>query len=295
MKRLLLLSFFLFSLSLANAELKVATLHPLITDLAKQVGGNKVTVVGLMKPGADPHAFSPTPGQLASVSNAKLILASGKGMETYLPKMQDNLSAGQRILEVGRRVPSLKISGKDELFVCCPAHSVGGLDPHWWHSPSAMQRATLIVAEEFSKADPANAATYKANADAYRSKLRQLDSWAKKQFSVIPRSKRKLTTSHLAFGYLCRDYGFKALPVQGLTRERNASPSYLAEAISQIKKQKIPAVFPEQLANPKVLKAMVSETGVKLGGTLIADGSVSSWEKMFQHNVSTIVRGLSES
>ncbi|MEM1296348.1 MAG: metal ABC transporter substrate-binding protein, partial [Verrucomicrobiota bacterium] len=272
MKRLLLLTAFLFSVSFATAGLKVATLHPLISDLARQVGGSKVTVVSLMPTGADPHAFTPTPGQLASITDAQLILASGKGMETFLPKLRDNLASGQKLIEVGKKVPSIKISGKDELFVCCPAHSLGGVDPHWWHSTSAMKRATLIVADEFAKVDPSNAATYNANAASYRAKLDQLDNWAKQQLAVIPRSNRKLTTSHLAFGYFCRDYGFKALPVQGLTRERDPSPGYLASAISEIKKQKIPAVFPEQRANPKVLQAMVKETGVKLGGTLIADG-----------------------
>ncbi len=276
----------------ALADLKVATLHPLITDLAKEVGGRHVTVVSLMKPGSDPHAFAPTPGQLASVSDARLILASGKGMETYLDKMSDNLSAGQEILEVGRRVPTLRINAKDDLFVCCPAHSSGGIDPHWWHSISAMRRATSIVADEFAKADPANAAAYKANASAYETRLSQLDSWVKQQVAKIPRKDRKLSTSHLAFGYFCRDYGFKALPVQGLTRERDPSPQYLAESIKTIRKEGIPAIFPEDMANPRVLQAMVAETGVKLGGVLIADGSVSDYETMIRKNVTAIVAGL---
>lgn len=276
----------------AQAGMKVGSLHPLISDLAKQVGGSHVTVVSLMAPGADPHEFQPTPSQLASVSSAKLILASGKGMESYLPKLRDNLSPGQEIYEVGRKVPSVRISAGDELFVCCPAHTHGGIDPHWWHSVSAMKRATSELANAFAKADPSNAAAYRANAKAYEARLSQLDSWIKVQISAIPRSNRKLCTSHLAFAYFCRDYGFKALPIQGLTREQNPSPSYLAESIREIEKQGIPAVFPEHLANPKILQAMVSQTGVKLGGKLIADGSVTNYESMMRSNVRAIVSAL---
>ncbi len=276
------------------AGLKVGSLHPLITDLAKQVGGSHVTVVQLMAPGADPHQFQPTPAQLASVADAKLILASGKGLETYLPKLRDNLSAGQEIVEVGRKVPSVRISAGDELFVCCPAHTHGGIDPHWWHSVSAMKRATSVLGDEFAKADPANSAAYKANAKAYEARLSQLDSWIKVQLASVPRGNRILCTSHLAFAYFCRDYGFKALPLQGLSKEQNPSPAYLAKSIHEIEKQGIPAVFPESLANPKILQAMVSQTGVKLGGELVADGSVASYEEMMRNNVATIVASLAK-
>lgn len=283
--------------SAAHADMKVATLHPLMSDLAQNVGGGHVTVVSLLKPGGDPHNFEPTPGDLARIRDARLILASGKGLEPYLPKLEDNLAQGQTILEVGRKVPSVRVSGTDELFVCCPAHSVGGIDPHWWHSVSAMKRATRIVADAFAEADPANSSSYRANASAYEARLDQLDQWIKSQVSSIPRSQRKLTTSHLAFGYFCRDYGFKALPIQGLTRESNPSPDYLAESIKAIEKEVITAVFPEHLANPKVLQSMVDQTGVALGKELIADGtgtgSASTYEGMMRQNVSRIVEALS--
>ncbi len=278
----------------AYADLKVGTLHPLMTDLAREVGGSRVQVVGLMKPGEDPHEFQPSPSDLASISDARLILASGKGMEVYLDKIRGNLSADQEILEVGRKVPSMKISGADELFVCCPAHSVGGIDPHWWHSISAMRRAVSIVADEFSRVDPENASVYAANATAYSERLHSLDSWVKQQVASIPRKSRVLCTSHLAFGYFCRDYGFQALPIQGLTRERNPSPQYLSDSISAIRKNRIPAVFPEDIANPKVLQAMVGETGIVLGGALIADGSVEDYESMMRQNVNTIVSAFAE-
>lgn len=280
----------------ALADLKVATLHPLMTELAEKVGGGHVTVVSLLKPGGDPHKFAPSPGDVARIHDAKLILASGKGLEPYLRKLSNNLAPGQKIVEVGRSVPSCKVGPGNEMFVCCPAHAAGGIDPHWWHSVAGMKRAARVVGEEFAAADPANAAAYQANAAAHESKLAGLDSWVRSQVAGIAKQNRKLCTSHLAFSYFCRDYGFKALPIQGLSREQSPSPQYLAESIAAIKKEKIAAVFPEHLANPKVLQAMVQETGVKLGGQLIADGTGSggaaSYEGMIRQNVSRIVAGL---
>jgi zinc/manganese transport system substrate-binding protein len=280
----------------ASADLKVATLHPLMTDLANKVGGGKVTVVSLLKPGSDPHDFQPSPADLARVRDAGVILASGKGLEPYLPKLRDNLAAGQKIVEVGRTIPSIRVSAGDQLFICCPAHASGGIDPHWWHSVSGMKRATRVVAEEFAAADPANAGSYSAGAAAYTAQLDALDGWIRGQFARIPRNDRKLCTAHLAFGYLCRDYGFRALPVQGLSRESSPSPGYLAETINAIKREKVRAIFPENIANPKVLQAMVAQTGVKQGQTLIADGtgtgSAATYEGMMRQNVGRIVASL---
>jgi zinc/manganese transport system substrate-binding protein len=298
MKRFILLTFLagLLLAGTAAANLKVATLHPLMSDLAANVGGSKVTVVSLLNPGGDPHEFQPSPGDLARIRDAGVILASGKGLEPYLPKLRDNLAPGQKIVEVGRTIPSIRISSSDELFICCPAHASGGIDPHWWHSVSGMKRATRVVAEAFAEADPANAGAYSAGAAAYTAKLDGLDGWVRGQFARVPRNDRKLCTAHLAFGYLCRDYGFRALPVQGLSRESSPSPQYLAESINAIKREKVRAIFPENIANPKVLQAMVSQTGAKLGQPLIADGtgtgSAATYEGMMRQNVSRIVASL---
>jgi len=291
----ILLAIFFATPLVALAELKVATLHPLLADLAKNVGGTNVSVVPMLGEGTDPHSFDPKPADLKRASSARLILASGKGMETYLDKIRGNLQPGQEIYEVGRKVPSLKID-TGSIFICCPEHSRGALDPHWWHGISSMQRATRYLAAEFSRVDPANAAAYKANAKAYDATLDKLSTWAKKEISKIPRSDRKLATAHAAFGYFCKEFGFKAVPVQGLNREREATPKYLAETISILKREKIRAIFPEQFANNKVLESMVRDTGVSIGGSLIADGAgtgkTATYEGMIRHNVATIVKSL---
>ena len=116
---------------MAVAGLKVATLHPLMTDLARQVGGNQVEVISLLGPNDHPHSFSPSPKILAKARGAQIYLASGKNMEPYLGRLRDTVGSNATILEVGRKVPSLKVSGRDAQYVCCPKHAFGAIDPHW--------------------------------------------------------------------------------------------------------------------------------------------------------------------
>lgn len=279
----------------AWAKLKVATLHPLMTDLARNVGGDAVEVVSLLKPGGDPHEFDPSPGDLARVRDARLLLASGKGLEIFLPRLAKALPPGQEIFEVGKRLPSLRVE-VGELFVCCPAHSSGGIDPHWWHSIDNMRRAARYLADEFGRVDPANAELYRSNAAAYGKRLEALKAWAEQELRPIPREARVLATAHAAFSYFCKEFGFRALPVQGLARESEPSPAYLGETIRTLKQHRVRAVFPEQIANPKVLAAIAAETGTKLGRPLIADGTGSgesaTFEGMIRHNVTVIAEAL---
>ncbi|MBK1790888.1 metal ABC transporter substrate-binding protein [Persicirhabdus sediminis] len=275
----------------ASAKLKVAALHPLMGDLGRQVGGENVELIDLMSPSSNPHLFEPSASDLRRAADAKLYLASGKHLETYLDKLRSNLGNSATILEVGRKIPSQKIEAKNAAYACCPAHVGGAIDPHWWHDVANMQRAAKIVADEFSRLDPANKSYYQARAKAYRSELTKLNSWMKRELSTIPRSQRRLATAHASFGYFCKAYGFKAVPVLGVNAEHEPSASYTAEVITIIRKNNVRAVFPEKRLNPKILQNILRETGIKTGGTLIGDGS-SSYTKMMQHNTQVIVQAL---
>ena len=137
----------------ALAAMKVATLHPIVADLARQVGGANVEVVEILKPGGDVHHFEPATKDIAAMRGSKLILASGKGLETYLDKLRDSLGAGVKLVEVGEKVPSIP-------YVCDHDHSEehdhhhGEFDPHWWHSAENMQRAARIVAQSIPQKKP---------------------------------------------------------------------------------------------------------------------------------------------
>ncbi|MBT8038585.1 MAG: metal ABC transporter substrate-binding protein [Verrucomicrobiae bacterium] len=279
------------SSGITQAQLKVASLHPLITDVARQVAGQHAQVVQLIGPHSDPHHFQPTPKSLLRAKGAQIYLVSGKDLETYINKLRSTLGGSATLVEVGKTIPSQKISDRDSMFVCCPRHARGAIDPHWWHRVSNMQKAARVIAKEYSKVDPTHAAAYKANAAAYSKRLSSLHSWIKREVSRIPKKNRVLSTAHAAFGYFCKEYGFKALPVMGITSQQKPTATYQAEAIREIKKNRVKAVFPEQRANPKSLRIIAEEAGVKLGGTLVADGA-ASYEKMMRDNVTQIVAAL---
>lgn len=284
----------------AMAELKVASLHPLLTDLAKQIGGDKVTVLAVVAAGTDVHHFSPSTQHMKQVAGADLVLASGKGLENYLGKLRDNMRAGQVLLEVGEAIPSLELSEAAALMAAAEqghaGHVHGGVDPHWWNSVDNMQRAIRVVTAAFSKADASNAAVYEANAAAYGKKLGELKKWAKREFSNIPSGQRKLATAHLSLGYFGQEFGFKLIPVQGLNPEIPATSKDLAAAVNTIRSSKVRAVFPEQGVNPKHLAKIAAETGVVFGGELVADGNgigpLSTFTGAFEHNVREMVKAL---
>ena len=299
MKPLLLSLGFLAAALPTLAATKVASLHPILADLAQQVGGANVEVVEILKPGADVHHFEPSPKDLAEMRGTKLLLASGKGLESFLDKLRDSLGAGVKLVEVGEKIPSIPFvehehhhEGKEEEH---DDHHHGSEDPHWWHSAENMKRAARIVADELSAVDPANAAAYAAGAKAASKRFGELKSWAQKEIARIDRKDRQLVTAHAAFGYFCKEYGFEPTSVLSIGRSDDSSSKHIAETIEEIREHHIKAVFPEDQANPKVLAEIARSTGVKIGEPLIADGTAKvahTFETMLAHNVRSIVAAL---
>ncbi len=297
LRSLILPLLYLASFAALQAEpLKVATLHPLLADLAQQVGGDQVIVVEIMKAGGDIHHYEPSPKDLAAMRGARLVLASGKELESYLPKLRDSLGAGVQIFEVGEKIPSIPgVCNHDHDEDGDEEHHHHGVDPHWWHSAENMKRAARVLADAFTAAAPANEAAYTAGAKAASARFSALKSWAQKEISRIPKGDRTLVTAHAAFGYFCKEYGFEPISVLGIGRGDDAAMKHIAETIKVIRESKIKAVFPEDQANPKVLTEIVRSTGVTLGETLIADGTakeVHTFETMLRHNVNAIVKAL---
>ena len=289
--------FFTLPASGANA-LKVASFSTVLTEIAEQVGGNHVSVAGLVKPGQDPHEYQPTPDDLRQVADANLILLSGKHLEHYLDKVQQATGGKAGSLSVGDMLPNLKMKADpDELQAKAAADRNGMIDdPHWWNSVANVEKATVIVRDELIKLDPASRADYESNAKAYSAKLGELDQWAKRKVAELSRDKRKLVTSHDAFQYLAKDYGFRVYAIEGVSTETEPSDRHIAELIDEIKKEQVKAIFLENTLNPKVTVEITKETGAKIGGTLYADGlgegDGSTYDGMVRHNITTIVDAL---
>jgi zinc/manganese transport system substrate-binding protein len=289
--------FFTLPASGANV-LKVASFSTVLTEIAKQVGGNHVSVAGLVKPGQDPHEYQPTPDDLRQAADANLILLSGKHLEHYLDKVQQATGGKAQSLSVGDMLPNLKMKADPDEPQSKAAADRNGMidDPHWWNSVANVEKATVIVRDELIKLDPADRADYKSNAKAYLAKLGDLDQWAKRKVAELSRDKRKLVTSHDAFQYLAKDYGFRVYAIEGVSTETEPSDRHIAELIDEIKKEQVKAIFLENTLNPKVTVEITKETGAKIGGTLYADGlgegDGSTYDGMVRHNITTIVDAL---
>jgi len=273
-------------LSTAHADLKVASLSTITTDLARQLGGSHVAVEAIIKPGIDPHEFEPTPGDVKKVADADLVLLTGKGMEGYLSKLEEAAGGSAKFLNVGKDIPSLTMKEDGKTVE----------DPHWWHSVDNMKRATRIVAEAFEKADPPNEAGYEHNESSYLAELDELERWIRVRLAELPHDRRKLVTSHDALGYFARDYGFTIYPVKGVNTTEDPSSQHVKEIIGMIKDQGVKAIFFETIENPRAVQQIADETGAKTGGSLHSDGlgdtEGNSYVTMMKHNVSTIVEGL---
>jgi len=299
MKTLLLTTTIILAAATVRAEsgkLVLAALNPIAADLAREVGGERVELIELMDNSQDPHSFRPDPDDLRAARRATIFLAMGKGLETYLQDIEDALGEGQTIYELGRMVPSLRSSREQAMFSCCPLHAGGGaIDPHWWHSPPRVRKAVQLLGRRLGYADPDGADYYKERAESYADELQELDEWARQKLGAIPSARRILTSSHAAFNYLCSEYDIKSMPINGLSSMEEPKPSELAEIVATIRKEQLPAVFPEVSTSDKMLAAIAQETGVRIGqplyaGTLPPDDP--TYLGMIRFNVESIAAAL---
>lgn len=277
-----------FSPGHAAEKIRVSSFSTILTEIAGQVGGDRVAITAHVKPGVDPHDFEPKPGDLQTVSRAQLVLLSAKHMEGYVAKLKQTAAAG-RVVEVGAGFSSLRI--KDD-----HGHGETVEDPHWWHSISCVEKAVKIVRDELTRLSPNDKALFDENAAKYLGRLDALERWAKSEIAKLPRNKRKLVTSHDAFQYFAKDHGFTIHAIEGVSSADQPSSKKVAEIIALIKAQGVKAIFSETIENPKVLREITRETGAVIGGELHADGlgagEAATYEGMYRHNVSTIVNAL---
>ncbi|MSU52420.1 MAG: hypothetical protein EXS41_03360 [Opitutaceae bacterium] len=275
------------------AALRVVSLHTVLTEIAREIGGAQVQVTGLVRPGADPHLFEPSPADMRRLGEADLVLAGGLGLETYLPRLAAEIAPG-RLIEVGARLSDplkgLSAHRSDESPVS------DEYDPHWWQGIGQVLVAVSIVEQEMSRCRPAFATEYAGNATAYRARLTALQAWADAEVNQLPAARRQLVTTHDAFGYFAREHGFTVHPLLGLSTADDANAKHVASIIDLIRLHHIKAVFAEGSSNPRLIEAIVRETPAKLGGSLYADGlgvtEATTYEAMIRHNITAIVAAL---
>ena len=285
------IAFFAATMAVQAADkIRVSSFSTILTEIAEQVGGDRVAVTGHVKPGVDPHEYEPRPEELKIVGDAQLILLSAKHMESYVGKLKQATGTKGNLVEVGEGFASLKMKSEKD-----PDKVVE--DPHWWQSVANTEKAVKIVRDELVKISPEDKATFSENAARYLTKLDALEKWVKLELAKLPRDKRKLVTSHDAFQYFAKENGFTIHAIEGISSEDQPSSKKVGEIVAAIKSEGVKAIFPENIENPKVMTEITRETGAKIAPPLYADGlgdtpEASTYEAMYKHNVTTIVEAL---
>lgn len=278
-------------------RLKVVATFSVLGDFVQQVGGDKVDLATIVPPGGDSHTFDPKPDQVAQIAGADLIFAVGAGFEPWLDDLYSASGSTAKRVAVTDGMNLIAADHEPGVTDAKP----GTYDPHVWHDVNNAIMIVQTIERELSAKDPANAATYRANAKAYLAQLDQLNAWIKQEVAKIPPEQRKLVTSHDTFAYFARAYGFQIIGTAfGSLSTEQGEPSArdVAKLIEEIKAAHVPAIFAENVSNPKLMQRIADEAGVKLGPDLYTDAlgapgsSGDTYLKMMRYNVTTIVTAL---
>lgn len=280
----------------AQEKLKVVASFSILADLARNVGGDRVAVSSLVGPGGDAHVYTPTPTDARNVAAAKLVVVNGLGFEGWLARLIKSANSKATVVVATKGITPRKNTAPE--FDHKHAHSHDEADPHAWQSIANAKVYVTNIRDALIAADAAGAATYRANADRYLGKLDELEREVRQAVATIPDDRRKLISTHDAFGYLADTYGIAFIAPQGVSTESEATARDVARIVTQIKAQKIPAVFLENVSDPRLMRRIAQESGAKLGGTLFSDsltdekGDAPTYIDMIRHNIRTLANAL---
>lgn len=275
----------------AQEKLPVVASFSILGDFVREIGGERVVVTTLVGPDGDAHVYSPTPADAKTVAGAKLVVVNGLKFEGWLTRLVKSSGTKATVATATTGITPLKMADDH-------GHGHGGEDPHAWQSVANAKLYVGNVRDALVAADPAGKATYEANATAYLAKLDALEAEIKAAVARIPADRRKAITSHDAFGYFVKAYGIAFIAPQGVSTEAEASAKDVARIIRQIKAEKVPAVFLENITNPRLAEQIARESGAKIGGRLYsdalsaADGPAGTYIAMMKHNISQIEKAL---
>lgn len=280
--------------SFAQEKLPVVASFSVLADFVKQVGGDRVSVTSLVGPNGDAHVYSPTPTDAKALAAAKLVVINGLHLEGWLPRLIKSSGTKAPLVTATKGIKPIEAAEEQGGH----GHDHGHDDPHAWQSIANARVYVADIRDALSEADPAGKAIYDANATAYLARLDVVEGEVKAAVARIPADRRKAITTHDAFGYFMKAYGVEFIAPQGVSTESEASAKDVARIIRQIKAQKVPAVFLENVTNPRLIEQIAKEGGAKIGGTLYSDalseasGPAGTYIDMMKHNISEIEKAL---
>jgi manganese/iron transport system substrate-binding protein len=280
-----------FSAAAAAAEkFKAVTTFTVIADMARNVAGDAAVVESITRPGAEIHNYAPTPGDIRRAQGAQLILWNGLNLELWFERFFQNL----------KDVPGAVVSDGIEPMGIAEGPYTGKPNPHAWMSPKNALIYVDNIRDAFAKHDPANAAVYAANAEAYKKQIEESVAPIRAKLETIPEDKRWLVSSEGAFSYLARDFGMKELYLWPINADQQGTPQQVRRVIDAVEVNDIPAVFSESTVSDNPARQVARETGVHYGGVLYvdslseADGPVPTYIDLLRVTSDTIEKGLSE-
>ena len=268
----------------AQDRLHVVTSFSILGDLARNVGGDRVSITTLVGPDSDVHVYTPAPADAKKVADAKLLLINGLGLEGWLPRLLQSSGSKAPIILATKGIAPLKL-GSDA-------------DPHAWQSVANARIYVANIRDALVAAAPADAEVFRANTDAYLAKFDALDREVREAVAKIPQNRRKVISTHDAFGYFAAAYGIEFIAPEGVSTESEPSARDIAGIITQIKTSKIPAVFLENISDPRLIQRIAAETGAKIGGTLYSDsltgenGDAPTYIELVRHNIKALTSAL---
>ncbi len=291
----------------AQEKPKVVASFSILGDLVQKVGGDRIEVVTLVGPDGDAHVFQPSPNDAKSVAEAKLVVVNGLGFEGWIDRLVKasgysgpvaTASAGVAPREMEEEEEHGHAHGHAKPDADAHEHQHGDIDPHAWQSVANAKIYVRNIRDALIAADPVGRETYEANAAAYTVQLDGLEAEVKATVAKIPRNARRIITTHDAFGYFAKAYGVEFLSAQGVSSDTEASAKDVARLIRQIRKEKVRAVFVENVTDPRLMQRIAKESRAKIGGTLYSDalsppdGPAATYIDMMRHNIREIGAAL---
>lgn len=281
--------------SAAARKLTVVATTSMIADAARQVGGERVSVVALMGPGVDPHAYRQTRSDIVRLTRADLVLWHGLYLEAQMEEFFVTLARRKKVVAVGEKVPGTLLITHDNYK--------DRFDPHVWMDPELWTRVVMAVRDALIASAPGSAAAFKANAARHLGKIMELAAYGKTILATVPSNRRVLLTAHDAFNYFGRAHGFEVLGIQGISTESEAGLRRIEELVELLVRRGIGSVFVESSVADRNVRAVIEGAAarghvVRIGGELFSDamGEPDTYEGtylgMIDHNSTTIARAL---
>ena len=271
-----------------SAKPQVLTTFTVLEDMATRVAGSHADVRSLTRPGTEIHGYEPTPGDIARLQGADLVLDNGMGLEKWADKLYQNVADVPHVTLTTAITPSPIAEGpyKDKP------------NPHAWMSPANALKYVDAIAAALSSIDPAHTDEYERNASAYKKDIEAVDTKLRDGLKNVPADKRYLVTCEGAFSYLVKDYGLKELYLWPINADAQGTPQQIRGVVENVKKYDIPVVFCESTVSAKAQEQVAKETGAKFGGVFYVDslsgpdGPTPSYLELLEYNVDTFLKGV---